>query len=246
MKLSHLPTRAPEDLDKEKTKDQTLTLLSYLQEKQDILYAQQQYSLLIVLQGLDASGKDGLVKKVFSGVNPMGCQVKAFKAPTEEELSHDFLWRIHKYTPAKGMIQIFNRSHYEDVLVPRVEGWVKPAVIKRSYGYINSFEQLLQDSNTLILKFFLNVSEDKQRERIQERITDPNKHWKYDPGDMLVVKKRDDYLEAYQDVVEECSPDIPWTIVPADQNWYKEYVVAKKIVDTLDTLDLRYPDKLKK
>lgn len=245
MHLSQLPTRAPSGLDKEQTKEQTLLLLSQLQEKQDVLYAQQQYSLLIILQGLDASGKDGLVKKVFSGVNPMGCQVKAFKTPTPEELGHDFLWRIHKYTPAKGMIQIFNRSHYEDVLVPRVEGWVKASVIKRRYGYINSFEHCLQDAGTIVLKFFLNVSENKQRERIQERITDPAKHWKYDPGDMLVVNKRNDYLEAYQNIIEQCSPEIPWTIVPADQNWHKEYVVAKKIVETLQDLDLKYPDKIK-
>lgn len=246
MNLSHLPTRAPADIDKEKTKEQTLILLSELQQKQDVLYAQQQYSLLIVLQGLDASGKDGLVKKVFSGVNPMGCQVKAFKAPTPEELSHDFLWRIHKYTPSKGMIQIFNRSHYEDVLVPRVEGWVKQSVIKRRFDYINSFEHCLQDAGTVILKFFLNVSEEKQRERINERVTDPDKHWKYDPSDMLVVNKRADYLAAYQDVIEDCSAEIPWTIVPADQNWYKEFIVAKKIVEALRNLDLRYPDKIKK
>lgn len=189
MKISGLSTNAPSDSNKEETKEQTQELLNQLKDLQDVLYAQQQYSLLIILQGLDASGKDGLVKKVFSGVNPMGCMVKPFKAPTVEELSHDFLWRIHKHTPAKGMIQIFNRSHYEDVLVPRVEGWVKPAVIKARYTYINSFENMLQDSGTTILKFFLNVSEKEQRERIQERITDPKKHWKYDPNDILVVKK---------------------------------------------------------
>jgi PPK2 family polyphosphate:nucleotide phosphotransferase len=246
MKLSSFSTNAPSDVNKEKTKEQTQELLNQLRDLQDVLYAQQLYSLLIILQGLDASGKDGAVKKVFSGVNPMGCTVKAFKAPTPEELSHDFLWRIHKHTPAKGMIQIFNRSHYEDVLVPRVEGWITKPIANKRYGYINSFENLLQDSNTIILKFFLYVSEEEQTERINERTSNPKKYWKYDPGDKLVIKKRKDYLEVYEEVLEKCSPEIPWTVVPADQNWYKEYIIARKIVETMQSLDLKYPTKLKK
>ncbi len=244
MKLEKYDTKAPASVEKEKIKKQTVDLLNKLRELQDIFYAQRKYSLLVILQGLDASGKDGAVKKVFSGVNPMGCTVKPFKVPTSEETSHDFLWRIHQHTPAKGMIQIFNRSHYEDVLVPSVENLISASQIKKRYSHINNFEQLLADSGTIIIKFFLYVSAEEQMQRIQERITNPRKHWKYDPSDLTTTQKRDLYLQAYEHVFEHCSPQFPWVIVPADQNWYKEYIIAKKIVDMLQALNLSYPDKI--
>lgn len=242
MDITLFPTRAPKELQKEPTKELTQALTQRLSSLQNVMYAQQKYSLLIILQGMDASGKDGVVKKVFSGVNPMGCMVKPFKAPTPEELSHDFLWRVHKHTPPKGMIHIFNRSHYEDVLVPRVENWVSPEVIKRRFQYINSFEQLLTDSGTIILKFFLHVSAQEQQERLQERLCNPEKLWKYDPSDKINAAKRDQYLDAYAAVFTHCN-QIPWHIVPSDQNWYKEYFVAKTIVEALEALDLQYPKK---
>ena len=243
MKLAAIQTKAPSSLDKETIREKTQDLLNDLKELQDIFYALKKNSLLVILQGLDASGKDGAIKKVFTGVNPMGCTVKPFKVPTADEASHDFLWRVHQHTPAKGMIQIFNRSHYEDVLVPRVEKFVNRTTIKKRYDHINNFEQLLTDSGTIILKFFLYVSEEEQLKRIQERITNPKKHWKYDPSDLTTTQKRDLYLEAYEEIFEHCGPNLPWTIVPSDQNWYKEYVIAKTIVETLKNLDLHYPGK---
>jgi PPK2 family polyphosphate:nucleotide phosphotransferase len=244
MKLSKLDTKSPDSFEKESTKEKTQELLNDLKELQDVFFAQKKHSLLVILQGLDASGKDGAIKKVFTGVNPMGCTVRPFKVPTAEEASHDFLWRIHQHTPAKGMIQIFNRSHYEDVLVPKVEKLVSGSVIERRYTHINNFEQLLTDAGTVIIKFFLYVSAEEQMKRIQERVTNPKKHWKYDPSDLTTTKKRDLYLEAYEDVIEYCSPELPWTIVPADQNWYKEFIIAKTIVETLRSLNLKYPDKI--
>lgn len=244
MKLSKYVTKAPASFEKEKTREKTQELLNTLNELQDVFFAQKKYSLLVILQGLDASGKDGAIKKVFTGVNPMGCTVKPFKVPTAEEASHDFLWRIHGHTPAKGMIQIFNRSHYEDVLVPRIEKHVNAQVIRRRYEHINHFEQLLADSGTIIIKFFLYVSAEEQMKRIQERITNPKKHWKYDPSDISTTQKRELYLEAYEDIFEYCSPQIPWTIVPSDQNWYKEYIIAQTIVESLQSLELKYPDKV--
>lgn len=243
MKLATIQTKAPSSLDKETIREKTQDLLNDLKELQDIFYALKKNSLLVILQGLDASGKDGAIKKVFTGVNPMGCTVKPFKVPTTDEASHDFLWRVHQHTPAKGMIQIFNRSHYEDVLVPRVEKFVNHTTIKKRYDHINNFEQLLTDSGTIILKFFLYVSEEEQLKRIQERITNPKKHWKYDPSDLTTTQKRDLYLEAYEEIFQHCGPGLPWTIVPSDQNWYKEYVIAKTIVETLKNLDLHYPGK---
>jgi PPK2 family polyphosphate:nucleotide phosphotransferase len=235
-------TRAPKSLDKEATKEKTKKLLAQLFDMQNVLYAQSKYSVLIVMQGLDAAGKDGAIKNIFSGVNPMGCSVTSFKAPTREELSHDFLWRIHKVAPPKGMIQIFNRSHYEDVLITRVEKWIDMKEVKRRYEAINNFEQMLQrHNNTVIFKFFLNISKEKQKEKFQERLTDPAKRWKYNANDAKTANKYDEYLSVYKDVLKNCGPEIPWTIVPSDQNWFKEYTIAKTLVDGLKKLKLEFP-----
>jgi PPK2 family polyphosphate:nucleotide phosphotransferase len=243
MRLNQIDTRSPKEVDKAATKEKTLRLLEKMRDQQKVLYAQAKYSLLVVLQGLDASGKDGVVNNVFSNLNLLGCDVSAFKAPTEIERNHDFLWRIHPHAPARGIIRIFNRSHYEDVLVPRVEKWIDKKTVKRRFAHINAFEQLLQENDTLILKFYLHISKEKQLERLEERLNNPEKYWKHNDGDFATREKWDQYQEAYEDIFEHCSPDIPWHIIPSDHKWYKEYLIAKAVTDALDKLDLRYPGK---
>ncbi|MFI5171456.1 MAG: PPK2 family polyphosphate kinase [Chitinophagales bacterium] len=241
IKLSKINTTPPSGFDKEATKEKTKKLVGQMDELQNVLFAQSKYSLLIVLQGMDASGKDGVISEVFAGVNPMGCRVKGFKKPTDEEMGHDFLWRIHHHVPEKGMIQIFNRSHYEDVVIQRVHNWVDMPTIERRYRHINAFESLLQENNTVILKFYLHVSQEEQLERLEERLSDPKKMWKYNVNDRKESKLWDEYMAAYEDAFNNCGPDIPWHIVPADKNWYKEYLVAKTIIESLSKLDLQYP-----
>ncbi len=240
--LSEISTKAPKEFDKKETKEKTAALLEELNDLQNLLYAESKHSVLVVLQGMDASGKDGVIRKVFGYLNPQGVQVKSFKVPTEEELSHDFLWRIHQHTPSKGMIQIFNRSHYEDVLVTRVHGWCDDDTAIKRFDAINDFEELLALHNsTQILKFYLHVSQEEQAERLKEREDDPKKRWKYNAKDKDERKLWDKYAQMYEDVFVNCNA-IPWVIVPADQNWYKEYLIAKLVVDTLKGLDMKYPD----
>jgi PPK2 family polyphosphate:nucleotide phosphotransferase len=244
--LSEVSTKAPKEFDKKETKELTAKLLIELDELQNLLYAESKHSILIVLQGLDASGKDGAIRKVFGQMNPQGVRVQSFKAPTEEELAHDFLWRIHRYAPEKGMIQIFNRSHYEDVLVTRVHGWCDDTTAARRFDAINNFEELLAlHNNTQILKFYLHISQDEQKERLEERVKDPTKEWKYNAKDKEEAKLWDKYMEMYEDVFVNCSV-MPWVVVPADQNWYKEYLLAKTLVDSLKGLDMKYPDLKRK
>src|SRR6476659_3892143 len=184
IRLSDISTNAPKDLDKEKTKVKTTSLIEQLDELQNLLYASAKHAVLVIIQGMDASGKDGAIKHVFGPLNPLGVSAKAFKAPTEEELSHDFLWRIHKCVPAKGMMQIFNRSQYEDVLITRVHKWVDDATAHRRMKEINDFESLLQESgSTVIVKFYLHISKDEQKGRLNERLTDKRKNWKSNPND---------------------------------------------------------------
>ena len=241
MHLSKLDTRAPKDVDKETTHAQTQALLERMREQQQALYAQKKYSLLVVLQGLDASGKDGVINHVFSNLNLLGCTVKAFKAPSEEEQAHDFLWRVHPHAPAKGMISLFNRSHYEDVLVPRVEKWIDKQTLKQRFDHINHFERLLESNGTRVLKFYLHISKEKQLERLNERLENPEKYWKHDDKDFTVREKWDAYAEAYEDVFEHCGPHNPWHLIPADQKWYKEHLIAKTVTHELGKLDLEYP-----
>lgn len=239
--LREVPTRPPADLDKEEVKKKTKALKKRLVDLQKVLYAQQRFSLLVLFQGLDAAGKDGAIRKVFSGLNPLGVYVKAFKAPTAEEKAHDFLWRVHPHVPPKGMIHIFNRSHYEDVLVPVVEGWIDEVRTRRRYDFINNFEALLEEENeTRILKFFLHVSPEEQLRRLVERRTNPEKFWKHNDEDWEVAGKRDKYYRAYEQIFAHCSR-VPWHLVPADENWYKTHVVISKVVETLETLPLEYP-----
>jgi PPK2 family polyphosphate:nucleotide phosphotransferase len=244
-KLTSISTRAPKSIDKEKIKAETDLLVKKIGEFQKIFYASGKNGLLVILQGLDASGKDGLVSRVFKGVNPLGCTVYAFKGPTEEELKHDFLWRVHKEIPAKGMIQIFNRSHYEDVLITRVEKWIDDKTAKKRFDHINNFEKLIEDNGTIVLKFYLHISKEEQAERLMERRTNPEKFWKHNDDDIKTNHKWNAYKSAYEDVFKQCN-DPEWTIVPSDQNWYKEYIVAKKICETLQKLKLKYPKMVEK
>lgn len=239
--LDKISTRAPKDLDKQQTKDETLGLLKELNELQNVLYAEGKHSVLVILQGMDASGKDGAIKKVLGQLNPQGVMVTSFKVPTEEELKHDFLWRIHQHTPGKGMIAVFNRSHYEDVLVTRVHKWCDDRTAEKRFDAINDFEELLSVHNsTAIFKFYLHISREEQQQRFNERLEDPTKAYKYNENDSKEAELWDTYMNMYEDVFENCNA-IPWTIVPADQNWYKEYIIARTLVKGLRALDMKYP-----
>lgn len=241
MKLSSISTKAPAKANKEKLKEQTAKMLEELDELQNRLIAESKHSLLVLIQGMDASGKDGALRNVFGSLNPLGVSVKSFKVPTAEELSHDFLWRVHKYVPPKGMIRIFNRSHYEDILVTRVHGWCDDATAKKRMKAINDFEQLLvEHNNTQILKFYLHVSKEEQHQRLLERTHDPRKMWKYNDKDFEEAKQWKQYMKYYEECFEQCGK-VPWHIVPSDQNWYKEYMITKEVYETLKRLKMQYP-----
>jgi len=240
-KLKDISTRAPKDFDKKETKEKLEKILPELDALQNLLYAESKHSLLVVIQGMDASGKDGVVRNVFGKLNPQGVMVKSFKAPTTEELSHDFLWRIHSHAPAKGMIQIFNRSHYEDILITRVHKWCDNKTSKKRMLAINNFEKLLTEhNNTTVLKFYLHISPEEQQNRLNERIKDPTKQWKYNENDFAEAKLWDDYMKMYEECFENCN-EIPWTITPSDQNWYKEYIIASAIKDVLKGFNMQFP-----
>ncbi len=225
--------------DAEKVFDRLNTRLEGLQE---MLYADQRHKLLIVLQGMDTSGKDGTIRHIFDGTNALGVKVASFKRPTAPELAHDYLWRVHGVTPGFGEITIFNRSHYEDVLVVRVDGLVPEARWQKRYQHIVDFERLLADEGTTILKFFLHISKDEQKERLEERLADPTKNWKFEHGDLAVRAKWDDYQRAYEDAIARTSTaDAPWYIVPANKKWYRNLVISDVIVRKLESLALRYP-----
>ncbi|MCY0992859.1 polyphosphate kinase 2 family protein [Nannocystis sp. ILAH1] len=217
-------------------------LLSRMQDLQERLYAERTRSLLLILQGRDASGKDGTIKHVAGGFNPLGTHVMAFKAPNELERSHDFLWRIHHHVPPAGQVAIFNRSHYEDILVPTVEKLLPKHVVEPRYDHVRRFEELLHDAGTCVLKFFLHISKDEQRKRLQERLDSPDKHWKFDPHDLKARAAWDDFTGVYQQIfVRTSSDDAPWYIIPADRKWFRNYLVARIVVRTLERMDLEYP-----
>ena len=241
IKLNKISTRAPREYSKEETKLKTEKILLELDELQNLLFAEGRHAILIVIQGMDASGKDGVIRNVFGKLNPQGVMVKSFKVPTAEELSHDFLWRVHAAAPRKGTIQIFNRSHYEDILVTRVHKWCDDETGKKRMKAINDFEQLLTThNNTHILKFYLHVSPGEQQERLNERMHDPAKMWKYNEKDFEEAKLWNSYMKMYEDCFEHCNT-VPWHIVPADQNWYKEYIIASTLHSTLKQLRMQYP-----
>lgn len=214
-----------------------------LVELQEMMYAQGKYALLAVFQALDTGGKDSVVKKVFSGITPVGLKIASFKAPSALELSHDFLWRIHQQTPPKGYIGIFNRSHYEDVLIVRVNKLVPSEVLQGRYEHINQFERLLTDSGTRVIKFYLNISKKEQKERLQDRLDRPDKHWKFSQSDLPVREKWDDYIQAYEDAITHCNTEYaPWYIVPANKKWYRDLVVMRAVVETMEKMGLAYPE----
>jgi len=240
IKLSDHPAFNKE-WDRVKTEKKTKKILKKIGELQHKMYAQNKFSLLIIFQGTDASGKDGLTKGLLKYCNPIGLRINAFKKPTEEEYAHDFLWRIHSVCPRKGLTQIFIRSHYEDILVPAVEKFIAPEIITQRYQIINDFEKIVEHNETRILKFFLNVSKEAQKERLMERIELKEKHWKHKDGDWSTREKFDDYLAVYEKILNTCNV-IPWHIVPADKNWQKLYAVAEVVLNTLEELDLKWPE----
>jgi PPK2 family polyphosphate:nucleotide phosphotransferase len=228
--------------DKEEAEARTAELTRSLDELQELLYADHRHALLIVLQGMDTAGKDSTIRHIFSGVDPQGVRVASFKVPTPAELDHDFLWRVHTQTPAKGEIAIFNRSHYEDVLVVRVHKLVEPEVWHERYAAINAFEQNLLDEGTTVLKFFLHISADVQKRRLQERLQDPRKRWKFSSADLKERPFWPDYMHAYEDVLEKTSTSwAPWVIVPADRHWYRDLLISEALVQALKGMDLHYP-----
>jgi len=222
------------DLTREAAQEELRGLQEELRDLQELLYAARSHSVLIVLQGRDTSGKDGTIGHVMQGINPQGCQVAAFKTPTPEELAHDFLWRIHHHTPTKGMVSIFNRSHYEDVLIVRVHRLAPESLWKKRYDHINAFEKLLVDHDTILVKFYLHISKEEQKERLLDREKDPTKAWKLAAQDWVERQYWDAYTGAYEDVLERCSPaHAPWYIVPANRKWFRNLAIAHTLVKVL-------------
>ena len=243
VKLDSWPTRYEGKLTKEEAKEQTDALITRLQDLQALLYADSSRALLVVLQAMDAAGKDSTIKTVFGPINPQGCKVVSFKGPNSTELSHDFLWRIHQNTPRKGHIGVFNRSHYEDVLIVRVKDLAPKDLIKKRYDHINNFEELLNDEGTRVVKFFLHISKDYQKEQLQERLDTPEKLWKFSPSDIPERMHWDDYRKAFEIAFEKCSsPQAPWYIVPAERKWFRNLLVAQVLVEALESMDLKYPE----
>lgn len=227
-------------------KDQGTAKLAELQkelsELQELLYAEHRRRLLVILQGMDTSGKDGTIRHVFKGVDPQGVRVVSFKAPSLRELDHDYLWRVHQHTPGKGEIVIFNRSHYEDVVVTRVMGMITRPVWEQRYTHINDFERMLSEEGTTILKFFLHIDQDAQWERLRMRLDDPKKRWKFSPDDIKARERWPKYVEAYEDVLSKTNSDsAPWHVIPANKKWYRNLVVSSVIVETLRALKMQYP-----
>ena len=240
MKLTEIPTTAPKGLTKKAIKKETDKIARAIADRQHLLYAEDKKSLLVVLQGMDASGKDGTTRRAFSWCSPTGVWAYAFKKPTEEEFDHDFLWRVHKVVPRKGMIQVFNRSHYEDVLIQRVHKWIDEDQVNARFNAINAFEELLTvDNQTKVLKFYLHISPERQLEKLQERIDVPTKRWKHNPNDWEERKMWEEYMRCYEDVINRST--IPWIIAPVDQRWYRNYFIASKVLETLKSMNLEYP-----
>jgi PPK2 family polyphosphate:nucleotide phosphotransferase len=243
VKLSKWKSSDEGGLTKAEAEIEFAKLSAKLFKLQEIMYAQGKHALLVVLQAIDAGGKDSTIRHVFTAVNPQGCTVHSFKTPAGEEVGHDFLWRIHKQVPAKGMIQVFNRSHYEDVLIVRVKNLVPKEVWKPRYDHINDFERMLTEEGIAVVKFFLHISKDYQKERMLARLADPSKHWKFSPSDLAERKLWDNYQEAFEDAISKCSTKIaPWYVVPAEKHHFRNLLVARVLVDAMEAMDLKYPD----
>lgn len=240
IKIEELNTKAPESLDKKKIKKETIEIAQKIKEQVTMMYANKKHSLLVVLQGMDSSGKDGVSRNVFSFVSPTMVSAYSFKKPTDNEFAHDFLWRAHKQTPAKGEVKIFVRSHYEDVLIQRVHKWINEDKVNMRLEAINAFESLVEkDNETIVMKFFLNLSKERQKEKLIERIEEPEKNYKHNDGDWAERKLWSNYMDAYENVLNKSA--IPWHIVPADQRWYRNYFVAKTVLEKLESLNMSFP-----
>lgn len=239
--INEIPTEWPKNWDKEEKKLQTEKLLEKLSRLQSILSAQKKYGILVIFQWLDASGKDGVCKSVFGAMNPLGIDFMSWKAPSEEERSHDYLWRIHHKLPAKWYIQVFNRSYYEDILVPSVLKTHDKEVIKKRYNQINQFEQYLKENSIVVIKCFFSVSEGVARERMEERLENPEKFWKHNDSDRKTLDLREDYLKVYEEILNTCN-DPEWNFIPADKNREKNYAVANVLYDKFRELDLEWPE----
>jgi len=241
IKLSQIKTQNIDKSKKEEIRLENEKMIAEIITLQRKMNAQGKYSLLLIFQGMDASGKDGAVRRTLSGINPNGISVKAFKKPTDEELSHDFLWRVHPYAPAKGMIQVFNRSHYEDILVPTVYDYLPKKELEERFDLINGFEKQIESNGTTILKFYLHTSKDEQFKRLTERVEIEEKHWKHNDGDWESREHWDEFRDVYETIFKKC--DKPeWYIVPADRNWEKVNYVAKVILKALKDMDLQWPE----
>jgi len=243
LKLKDWDPNDTDDIKRKKVaRESTQANATRLTELQYRLYAESRRSVLIVLQAMDAGGKDGTIRHVMGPLNPQGCRVTSFKKPTEEELAHDFLWRIHRSVPRQGEIGVFNRSHYEDVLVVRVHDIVPKTVWQHRYQSINAFEKMLARSGVHVLKFYLHISPEEQLERLHARLDDPNKHWKVNPEDFTKRKHWQAYTAAYEDALSKCaSPDAPWFVIPANKKWFRNFLVSQILVETLEGLDLQFP-----
>lgn len=240
--LHQWPTKTSPGISREAGRQLQHKLEKRLSDLQEVFYAQHKHALLVVFQAMDAGGKDSTIRRVFGPLDPQGMHVADFKRPTARELDHDFLWRIHRRTPPRGMIHVFNRSHYEDILIVRVHNMVPEPRWAKRYDHINAFERMLADEGTTIVKFFLHISRDYQRKRLQRRLDRPDKHWKFNPEDLAERAKWDDYQHAYEAAIERCNADhAPWYIVPAERKWYRCLVVAQVLIDLLESMGLEYP-----
>lgn len=241
--LADWPTDDDGGWDRDDAEKRTEELNGQLEDLQELLYAESANKVLVVIQATDTGGKDGTIRHVFDGVNPQGVKVASFKKPTDEELAHDYLWRVHAQTPGAGEITIFNRSHYEDVLVVRVHELVPEARWERRYDHINAFERMLADEGTTIVKFFLHISKEEQKERLQSRLDEPHKHWKFSIGDLAERELWDEYQAAFRVALERTStPHAPWYVVPADRKWFRNLLVSEIMVRTLEALDMSWPE----
>ncbi len=241
IKLSDISTKAPKHFEKDEVKNWTKDLTEKIGDLQNVLYAEKKHAVLIVLQGMDGTGKDSTTRTLFRNCSQIGVQVTSFKKPTEEEFAHDFLWRVHKVAPEKGLIRVFNRSHYEDILIQYVHEWIDDDKRARRMKSINSFEETLKyDNNTTILKFYMHMSPEEQLKHLTERIEEPKKYWKHNDGDWEERKLWDKYMEAYEYAINNSV--IPWTILPCDNEWYRDYLVAKTICESLEELKMKLPN----
>jgi len=245
IKLSEIPTTPPEGIRKSEIKKETDRLAKEIASLIYIMAAQKKHNFLFVFQGMDASGKDGVVRNIFKYCSPTAMHTVSFKKPTEEEFAHDFLWRINKHTPMKGTVSLFIRSHYEDILIQRVHNWIDDEKVNQRIEAINTFEtNLQQDNNTVVLKFYMHISASRQKEKLQERIDDPRKHWKHNDGDWAERKHWDRYMFCYEDAINRSK--IPWIIAPVDSRWYRDYFIGGKILESLKMLDLSLPGLVQK